>query len=308
MKRLLITGATGFIGAHCLRAVVERGGYNEIHAVGRSNNVDESLAVWHRADLRATSEAIRVISEVRPTHLFHLAWIATPGVYLSSPENIDWMVASIALVRAFAEHGGQNFLGVGSSAEYAPSEDPSEEDLTLLQPASIYGKCKVATWCATQALAQHYNFQAKWARLFLPYGPGDPASRLIPMAISALRAGQSLKLSHGEQLRDFVYAPDAADLLVRLLDAESGGAFNIGSGEPRSVRSVLEAIADRFGARKCLRFGELPLREGEPNVLVADMKKFNKHVGVGTFTPMATAIDGLIRSAIVSSDRKTTAP
>lgn len=296
MKRLLVTGVTGFIGAHCLRLMLE-GDYDEIHAVSRSGQgpVAPKLT-WHAADLRVAAEAVRLVETVRPTHLFHAAWIATPGVYLSSPENVDWTQAGIALVRAFAEQGGRRFVGVGSSAEYAPSDTPSDEDRTPLAPSSVYGHCKVAMWHAVQAVAESHKMQAAWGRVFLPYGPGDLAARLIPSAIAALRAGKPMPLSKGDQLRDFIYAPDAAKLLIGLLGTSATGAFNIGSGEPRSVRSVIETLADRFGGRDRLRFGELPARAWEPAVLVANMKKL-RDLGFEANTPMAEAIDRLVEAS-----------
>lgn len=303
MKRLLVTGATGFIGTHCLRLMVN-GAYDDIHAVSRSGAGPHGDRVtWHSANLCNPAEAERLVETARPTHLFHAAWIATPGVYLSSPENIDWTFASIALLRAFARHGGQRFVGVGSSAEYDPSDAPCEEDRTPLRPASVYGKSKVAAWYAAQALMQHAGAQAAWARLFLPFGPGDPPARLIPTALAALRAGKMLPLSHGEQQRDFIYAPDAARQLVRLLDSDASGAFNIGSGISRSVRSVLETIADRFNARHCLRFGELPLREGEPAVLVAGMEKTTGQLQLPNLTPLSEAIDALVTSQGMAANR-----
>ena len=297
MKRLLITGASGFVCGHCLGLIEKDGGYPEIYAVNRSGRGQGGgRVVWHAADLRNPVDALQVIKEVRPTHLFHGAWIATPGVYLSSADNIDWLQAGIALVRAFAEQGGQRFVGVGSSAEYAASDEPCEEVGTPLQPGSVYGECKAALWYTVQALARHYKMQAAWGRLFLPYGPGDLPARLIPTVISHLRAGKPLSLSHGEQKRDFIYAPDAAKMFVRLLNSDVTGAFNVGTGEPRSVRSVIEAVAGRFSARDCLRFGALPMREGEPPVLVASMKKFDRLLGAELVTPFGKTLDALIAS------------
>ena len=308
MTRLLLTGASGFIGTHCLRLILG-GDHGEIHAVTRPGRQPSVSGVtWHAADLRVAAEATRIIDTVRPTHLFHAAWIATPGIYLSSLENVDWLQASIALVRAFAEQGGQRFVGVGSSAEYATSDVPCDEDLTPLHPSSIYGHCKLAFWNAVQGLAQYYNMQAAWGRVFLPYGPGDSPARLIPTALAALRAGRPLPLSRGEQLRDFIYAPDAAKQLVGLLGASAIGAFNIGSGEARSVRSVIEAIADRFGARACLRFGELTPRGWEPPVLVANMQKYRDQIGLALCTPMAAALDTLIDPTKNIADDFTSVP
>jgi nucleoside-diphosphate-sugar epimerase len=295
VKRLLITGTTGFIGAHCLRLCLQED-YNEIHAVTRKGNGPCAERVtWHAADLRDPQEASRIVETVHPTHIFHAAWIATPGVYSHSPENEDWVRASLALAEAFAAQGGKRFVGIGSSAEYAASDELCEEDRTPLNPASLYGRSKVNAWAGIQTIAERNGMEAAWGRLFLPFGPSDSPSRLIPAVLASIRKGQSISLSHGEQLRDFIYAPDAANQLVRLLASDANGAFNIGTGTPRSVRSALEDIADRLDARRYFRFGELPLREGEPMMLVASMAKFESRIGAVNATPWNDAIDETIR-------------
>ncbi len=296
MKRLLITGATGFIGAHCLREVMASG-YDEVHAVSRSGEGSAApKLVWHAADLRDADAAVRLIEAVKPTHLFHAAWIATPGVYLSSPENIDWMQATIAMVRAFADKGGQRFVGVGTSAEYAETSAPCEEDTTPLAPVSVYGHAKVATWHAIAAIAEAHKIEAAWGRLFLPYGPGDLPQRLIPATVAKMRAGEKMLLSSGEQKRDFVYAPDAAKMLIGLLKSNATGTFNIGSGEARSVRSVVEAVAERMNARDLPQFGAVAPRAWEPPLLVADMRKLEA-LGLVVRTPMEKALDDFIAAS-----------
>ncbi len=297
MKRLLITGATGFIGAHCLRFCLQED-YDEIHAVSRKEHGScGDQVTWHEADLRDPKEASRVVETVHPTHIFHAAWIATPGVYSHSPENEDWARASIALAEAFAVQGGKRFVGIGSSAEYAASDEFCEEDRTPLNPASLYGRSKVNAWVGVQEIAERNGMEAAWGRLFLPFGPGDSPSRLIPAVLASIRKGQPIPLSDGEQLRDFVYAPDAANQLVRLLASDVSGAFNIGTGIPRSVRSALEDIADRIDGRRYCRFGELPLREGEPMTLVASMAKFKAQIAPVATTQWNNAIDEIIEKA-----------
>jgi nucleoside-diphosphate-sugar epimerase len=295
VKRLLITGATGFIGTHCLQLCLQEN-YDEIHAVNRKGTgARNGQITWHAADLRDPQEAFRIVKTVHPTHIFHAAWIATPGVYSHSPENEDWVRASLALVEAFATQGGKRFVGVGSSAEYAASDEPCEEDRTPLNPASFYGRSKINAWVGVQAIAERNGMTAAWGRLFLPFGPGDSPSRLIPSVLASIRKGQPIPLSHGEQLRDFVYAPDAANQLVRLLASDANGAFNIGTGISRSIRSALEDIADRLNGRRYFRFGELPLREGEPMVLVANMTKFESRIGVVAATSWSDAIGETIK-------------
>jgi nucleoside-diphosphate-sugar epimerase len=145
MMRVLVTGSSGFIGAHCLCRLLSEG--CEIHAVNRAGQGENTARVaWHAGDLRETAQAVALIAKIRPTHLLHCAWVATPRVYGHSPENADWLQSSTALAFAFGAHGGVRFVGIGSSAEYDPGELPCVEDETPIRPAMIYGKCKAAFW------------------------------------------------------------------------------------------------------------------------------------------------------------------
>lgn len=293
-KRLLATGLTGFVGTPTLREL-QRGGFDEIHVVSRRG---EGLAApglwWYAADLRDETEAVRLVREIRPTHIFHAAWIATPKHYLTSPDNQEWMRATVAMVRAFAESGGRRFVGVGSSAEYAPSNAPCVEDQTPLAPSSLYGEAKAETWREIEAIAEAGRMEAAWARLFIPYGPGGSPQRLIPKALAKLRAGEPVPLVGGEPQFDFVYTGDAARMLVGLLQGTVTGAFNIGSGEPRTPRMMIEALADRAGLRDRLRFTVLPRRVWEPSCLVADMSKVAA-LGLLTRTPLTEALGEILK-------------
>jgi nucleoside-diphosphate-sugar epimerase len=296
MTRVLVTGASGFISAHCLRRLAQED--CEVHAVNRSGRgVPADHVTWHAADLRDIGQVAPLIAKVRPTHLLHGAWIATPGLYSHSPENITWLQSTIALAGAFGAHGGARFVGIGSSAEYDPGDRPCIEDETPIRPATIYGKCKAAGWLAVQAAAQQHGFSAAWGRLFLPYGPGDPAQRLVPSVLAALRAGKPVATTHGQQQRDFIYAPEAADLLVRLLLSQEDGAFNIGTGRATTVRSVVEALASRCGRPDLPQFGAMTLAPGEPDVLVADMSKVNRRLSWSPATDVQSGLAEVMRSA-----------
>jgi nucleoside-diphosphate-sugar epimerase len=292
MKRVLVTGASGFIGRHCLRLVATQG-YDEVHAANRRGADAGALgtAKWHVADLRDPQQAIRLIRELRPTHLLHAAWIATPGVYGQSPENKDWLAATKAMAEAVGEVGGARFVGVGSSAEYAPDGGPCREDETPIRPTSIYGQCKAECWLAVEEAGQRHGFSSAWGRVFLPYGPGDSGQRLVPSVVAALRAGRSVETTHGRQLRDFVFAPDIAAQLIRILGSAESGAFNVGTGRASSVRWVIESLAGRLGADPALlKFGAKSFPPSEPMELVADMEKVRQRLGM---MPITSIEDGL---------------
>jgi nucleoside-diphosphate-sugar epimerase len=295
VTRLLITGASGFIGHHCLKSAIAAGSYDEVHAVRHRRGIGGEGVTWHTADLLDADCAAELVSAVRPTHLLHCAWIATPGQYLRSPDNLDWVAATIALARAFGEQGGARFVGVGSSAEYAPESGPCAEDSTPVRPASIYGKSKAAAWLGVQAAAQHHGFSCAWGRIFLPYGPGDDPRRLVPSLVASLRAGKPIETTHGHQLRDFIFAPDIGNLLVRILGGNQSGAYNVGTGRGVPVRQAITTIAELVGASgELLHFGARPLAEDEPMELVADLNKVNAELG---WSPATSLEQGLAWAA-----------
>jgi nucleoside-diphosphate-sugar epimerase len=295
MMRVLITGPSGFIGAHCLRRLLAED--CEIHAINRAGAGEHSDRVtWHAADLRDAAQAVALLVKIRPTHLLHCAWVATPRVYAHSPENADWLQSGIALAFAFGAHGGVRFVGVGSSAEYDSGDTPCVEDQTPIRPATIYGKSKAACWLAVQAAAQQHGFSAAWGRLFLPYGPGDPPQRLVPTLLAALRAGKPVPTTHGMQQRDFIYALDAADLLVRLLLSAESGVFNVGTGRATTIRSVIEYLASRCGMPELPQFGAISTAPGEPAVLVADVTKVRDRLLWSAPTDVPQGLDEILRS------------
>ena len=302
LTTILATGCTGFLGSHCVEAL--RGHGFRVHAMSRSHRGDSADGVtWHNLDLHFRGAAEGLIAKLRPSHLLHLAWVTAPDRYRYAPENLDWLEASLALVKAFGEQGGQRFVGVGSSAEYDDSlTGQCVEDATPIRPVSLYGQCKSAFWMTTQAYAQRYGFSAAWGRVFLPYGPGDNASRLIPSLLAALSAGTPIKVTDGGQVRDFVYATDIAELLARLLTtSEAKGAYNIGTGRGIAVRQVIEWVADYFHARDLVHFGARPRRDDEPPTLVADMTKVERVLGWRAPTPFESGLQRLLAKTGTSS-------
>lgn len=281
MKRVLLTGARGFIGSHCLPKLLASG--FEVHAVRTGappcSNGDDRLT-WHQADLFDQERVAELVDEVKPSHLLHLAWIVSPGVLWASPLNWKWVNASLTLLRAFGTAGGGRVVMAGSCAEYEASDRPCIEGVTPLASASLYGASKAALSLLMPAFARQYGIgTATWARIFYLYGPGETPSRLVPEVIRSLLRGQPIACSHGNQVRDFLHVEDVANALVLLLKSPATGAVNVASGQPTTIRDLLTTIGAEIGREDLLQFGARPVNPDEPPVLVADISRLTREIG-----------------------------
>src|SRR5688572_6363850 len=145
MKRVLVTGARGFLG-RSVAAQLAAAGY-EVHAVTSTRAPARSPYAWHRADILDAADRERVIDGAGADALLHLAWSAKPPGYWTDPDNLRWLAASLELVVAFARRGGARVVGVGTCAEYDWRAGHCVERSTPLVAASLYGTAKGA--CGT---------------------------------------------------------------------------------------------------------------------------------------------------------------
>jgi len=278
MKKVLITGASGFIGRHCLPILLTRG--YEVHAAdsrGSAENVPDIC--WHQVDLLNSLEIRRLMGEVRPTHLLHFAWFTTPGEYWTARENLHWVRASLDLLQAFEELGGKRVVMAGTCAEYDWQYGYCSEQVTPLAPATLYGMCKHSLQIVLDSFARQTGLSAAWGRIFFLYGPHEHPSRLISSVIISLLKGEPARCSHGNQIRDFLYVEDVADAFTALLESNVTGPVNVASGCPIALRDIIYKIAEKIDRKDLIQLGVLPVSVHEPHLLVADVSRLTNEVG-----------------------------
>ena len=273
MKKLLITGASGFLGRGCLDALAARAW--EVHAVVRSPLDVPGIHV-QQADLLRPAEASAILAKIQPTHLLHLAWITAPATFRESVENLRWVEASQHLLRAFAEQGGRRVVMVGSCFEYDPQAGCCHETTTPLRPATLYGVCKNALRASMESYAETMGLSAAWARLFYLYGPREAPQRLVASVTRKLLAGTPVSCPGGTQQRDYLHVEDASGALIALLESDLCGAVNIGSGEATEVRAIMERIAHFAGRPELVHVDDTP---SEVPLVVADVHRLREELG-----------------------------
>lgn len=292
MKRVLLTGATGFIGRHTIQFMIESG--YEVHAVShvvRPSFKQEPNLFWHQCDLLNTEQQRSLLTEVKPTHLLHFAWYTTPGKYWTSLENLRWVQASLDLLMNFINQDGKRAVLAGTCAEYDWSYGYCSEKITPTKPSTLYGTCKHSLQKMLRHLCRQTELSSAWGRIFFVYGPHEHPSRLVPTVVKSLLKGEIARCSHGEQIRDFLFVKDVASAFVALLESPIEGPVNIASGQPIALKSIVEFISQRLGHPELVEFGAVPVSADEPPLLVADITRLTQEVG---WKPKYTLEDGLL--------------
>jgi nucleoside-diphosphate-sugar epimerase len=269
MTRVLVTGATGFIGSHCLEPLVRRG--HDVHAVSATRDpIDVDGVTWYFADLLDERQATALVRRVEPTHLLHLAWFVIPGKLIGAVESVHWTAASLGLLRAFVETGGRRVVTAGSAYEYDWRYGFCTEDLTPTAPDTVYGSCKLALSELQRALCEATGVSGAWARVFFLYGPREHPDRLVSSVVRKVLAGTAADCSHGRQIRDYLHVRDVADALVHILDSDHEGPVNVASGIPVALREIVLSIGEKLGRPDLIRLGAIPARANDAPVVVGN--------------------------------------
>lgn len=262
----LVTGATGFIGAHLVRRLVEAGA--RVHAVSRRPRPSASATVaWHAADLADAGAVESLFATVRPDLVFHLASevSGSRAVDLVLPTFQSNLASTVNLLVAATRTPCRRFVVTGSLEE---PESISEA------PCSPYAAAKVAARLYASMFHALYGVPVVHARLFMVYGPAQKdENKIVPYVIRALLAGRPLQLSAGTRPVDWVHVDDVVGGLLAIAVAPGaidGQRLDLGSGELVTVRAVVEKLAAQIHPGVGLPFGTLAERPFE-QVRVADI-------------------------------------
>jgi nucleoside-diphosphate-sugar epimerase len=262
MRRVVLTGATGFVGRHLLAALRDRGA--QVAAVVRTgSSLPDGVECIYTTDAFAESLAWWQEHLTGADALVHAAWVAEPGNYLEHDRNWDCLSGTLTIARAAALAGVARVVGIGTCLEYDLSGGILDTH-TPLRPETPYAAAKAAAFLALSQLLPRAGVSFAWARLFYLFGDGEDPRRLVPYLHARLSAALPAELTEGRQVRDYLNVRQAAEMLARLVEGGPEGAVNVCSGEPVTVRDLATAIARSYGREDLLRFGAKTSTKADP--------------------------------------------
>jgi nucleoside-diphosphate-sugar epimerase len=298
LSRVLLTGASGFVGSKVLEALLQRG--HQV-AVLRRDPASPRLQPFAgrfeaiAGDMERLDAWSGAAKAFAPEILIHAAWRGIHGAERQGPAQEAQVGEALELQRLSAAWGVKRFVSLGSQAEYGPLHAPADEQAPK-HPDSGYGRAKIAIWQGLREQAPALGQRVLWVRLFSAYGPGDDERWVLPSVARALLAGRRPSLGPCTVRWDYVYGRDAAEALLLLLEQGAEGDYNLGSGEAPVLRSTLEALRDLIDPALPLGFGERAEAPGQSTRLQAVTAKLRAATGWAPRTPLAEGLRALVES------------
>ena len=255
-KLILITGASGFIGYQVLLKLT-------------SQKISVKLILRKKMDF--PKEIKKYIKDIIYTkNLFteskkwwrkvledvdifiHLAWYLNHKDYLNSNKNIECMNGTIKIVKSVKDSNLKKFIGIGTFYEYDNSVEYMSTK-TQLKPNTLYGSCKASTFLISSQILKNSGVEFLWIRLFNVFGEGEGLKRLYPYIKNQILKKQMVEIINGDDVRDFMNVKDVSKEISKLLFKKTSGAFNLCSGEGKSILSFAKNLLSKHNSLNLLK-------------------------------------------------------
>jgi UDP-glucose 4-epimerase len=283
---MLVTGASGFLGSHLCRSLLERG--CQVHGISRRRQPGTGV-VWHQLDLSDVDRALALFDAISPEVVFHLASEVTgdrtiPAVVATMRSNL---LSTVGVLAASSSCGCRRVVLAGSMEELGGPAGI---------PGSGYAAAKLSATTYARMFHASHALSIVNLRLFMVYGPGQTdETKLVPYAIRSFLSRVPPEIGSGNRPVDWVYAADVVDAFIAGALAESGDdadPIDIGSGELVTIREMVELVAQATRSDVAPHFGARADRSHE-TVVPASLDRARRHLG---WAPETSLLDGVSRT------------
>lgn len=296
-RRVLVTGAAGFIGSHLVKRLLDEGA--EVHVLLKAGDstwrIKDHLdrLVVSESDIADLSSLQSTIPRIKPHLVFHLAALVDVARVWDAvlPMTRTNLLGTINLLTALQKSSFEMFVHTSSSEEYGAAPAPCREDQREL-PISPYSFSKLSSTHFCQMAAKTFDLPITTLRLFPAYGPFQESGMFIPSAITALLKTRAFQMSPGEQKREFNFVDDVVEAYLRVAgcSAARGEVLNVGNGIPYTLKQVVGMIQQLIGGDLKVEIGALPYRKGEGAESYCDNSKLRRLTG---WSPQVSLEEGL---------------
>lgn len=298
LKTILITGASGFVGANLARRLI-KDGHRLCLLLRQESNTWRLDDIIEHVDVRRVSlldydGLSTLVKEIRPDWIFHLAVHGAYSWQTNWQEIIDTNVSStINLLEACSQTGFEALVNTGSSSEYGFSDHAPRESEPI-EPNSYYAITKAAATMACRQVASAKGLYIPTLRLYSVYGPYEDPKRLMPTMIGRCLIGELPPLVDPDIARDFVYVDDIIEAYLAATTKksnESGPIYNVGSGTQTSIADIVSVAKKLFGIKCEPDWGSMENRKWDSSIWVADIEKIKSELGWQPQIPIETGLE-----------------
>mgnify|MGYP001589606371 CR=1 FL=1 len=294
----MITGGAGFIGSNLIKRLLDLGNNNinvtakDSTSLSRLKSITGKIEL-HKIDLLDLKGLKKIFSKVNPSIIIHLATYSAYSDQQAAFEMVEVNInGTLNLLEASKDINYDIFINTGSSSEYGIKNNPMKET-DILEPISFYAATKASATLLCQVFAKEFQKPIVTLRPFSVYGPYEEKKRFIPTIIKAVIEEKTIKLTPGDQRRDFIYIDDVIDIYINAIlkgKKLAGQVLNMGTGIEYTNDQVVQALFKVTGKKVRVEKGAFPKRLWDTSHWVANISKAKK---ILKWKPRFTLKDGL---------------
>lgn len=297
MKKVIVTGATGMIGASMIEQMLSDG--IEVTAIIRpgSNKIKNLPCGDGIRVIECDITDLLSLKDILDTDydtFYHFAWDGTYGDSRNDIPLQECNVRNTLDAVALAHHTGCSvFVGAGSQAEFGFVEGELSDDIPK-NPVTGYGIAKLAACRLSAIMCQNYGIRQSWGRIVSTYGPRDNAYTMVMSSVIAMMNNERMSFTKGEQIWDYIYGEDCSRAFYLIGKyGKHGKAYTIGSGKSKRLKEYITIIRDVVNPGLELGIGELDYYPNQVMKLTADISELTDDTG---FVPEIDFAEGIRRT------------